>query len=75
MQLLEIAQVTFPHPYYDSDAEYLNCKGSLSTSEELACLWKQAKSALGSVERDLWSIEQAQRPLLAVSTISSQTTP
>jgi hypothetical protein len=39
--MLDIVKATFPHPFWDNPKADLQCTGSLSTADKLACAWRE----------------------------------
>ena len=66
LQLLVIVKETFPHSYYDNEDENFTCGGGSSTSDELACLWRQVNEQLKQ-SASSWPVETLREPLLKVS--------
>lgn len=67
MQMLDIAQATFPHPAYDDPTAPAHCGEPSSTAEELACAWRAIQESLTPPAAEARSAESEER-IIRVST-------
>lgn len=48
-QMKKIVEATFPSLSFSNEVQEMNCQGSLSSGEELACKWQKAVQLMSTV--------------------------